>query len=147
MIAGSIERDVSTSNPTVFFMITGAFHSTNTSLELKNKIELDPLYNVYRDYPYTEVAFRHNYKKDGFRSLVVDPSNTANTLCSVMWSKKAANAASPLPRPEFWVFSLTRDFISYNWIQSFSETIDTADITEAIVTTQVAPATGYLVLL
>ena len=87
MVCGSIENDSRLPANAVFFMISGAFHSSNNSLDVFDqlKIDVDTTYFRLDD---TEVGNRPEgeWKKDGFRGLIEDPQNPMNTITTLSFS-------------------------------------------------------------
>ena len=88
-IAGHVERNVSSSSTAVYYLLAGAFHPTNNSLEIlyrkafsAGQIGGFPV-DVNRVYP---KFLNYDYFLDGFRSIFSDPADTENTIVSIHFS-------------------------------------------------------------
>ena len=74
IVCGSIENDSRLPANAVFFMISGAFHASNNSLDVFDQLMMD-VDTTYFRLDDTEVGNRADgmWKHDGFRGLVEDP--------------------------------------------------------------------------
>ena len=114
MVAGFIERSETptgavpgtTSFKSIFYMITGLFHSRNRTFEFNNKIEFDNGGHYRQNY-------QQDNKFDGFKSLLEDPENKVNTIAAIQFKSTVSTDPSNF---QSWVFSMTRDLLDLNWM-------------------------------
>ena len=145
---GTIERDVSLQNPAIFFMMSGAIHPTNETIQVKFKMEIkDPVDLSYRINP-SVGATNQDQKKDGWRGLVEDPSNAANSIMALTWSLSSDAGVTKVPQT--WIFSITRTFITLNWLTVINDNppLPAAQnvLWDPAIATLSAPKTLFIVL-
>lgn len=144
MVVGHVELDVTVHNPTQWFIITGAFHTTTDSIEINKQYSIGPGFNVFKYYPSFES--QTDQLRDGCTSLVEDPADSSNTIFSMLWSTTPettnSTVAASTHTPYVWIFSLSRDLITFNFIHKFAG----SDLYYPKLQVQSTPQTLYMVL-
>ena len=94
-------------------MITGAFHTTNSSNQLNEKKE-------FGRNQYYRRKFLFGNKRDGFTSLIEDPENTMNTVATLQVGE-TYTPPNVVTNFRTMIFSFWRRLDLVNWILELEE--------------------------
>lgn len=131
MLTGSIMQAEGILRPTKYFLITGAFHTSNNTFDVFKKVYFNKTsdstfgdnyrYNITNMGGAPAVYFDQK-TNDGFRSLEVDPSDTAYTFIALMWQN--TTTAAPVDNSNCLIGRLSRKLNYISWLKESSAYVD-----------------------